>query len=404
MRVLFVSAAAHLGGAERSLLELIRALIARGVQCGAAVPAEGALSRALVAAGAAVYSVPMRSIRRTVDPRVLGGYLMALGRSTRQLIEIIREDGYRIVHGNSDVGQLYGAHADQRGQVKSVWHGRDLTRLGPIAGHLVQRTDCVIAISPAVARHLSSLGVPSDKLRLIPNGIDLEPFATGDERARRRRAARQELGVEEGTLVGTAAAFVPWKRVEDFVTVYGLFSRRAMAPSGEDRARGAADASGFALVRRVAGRAVIFGDDVLGLHEAYAKGLKRQAQEAAGERIIFCGWRDDLAQLLPALDAFVSTSRDEPFGRVLVEAMAAGVPVLTNDSGGKGYIIEDGRTGRVLPDRDLHGLADALFDLVTRPQAAAELAANARRAALARFDISRTADKVLEVYEELLEK
>jgi glycosyltransferase involved in cell wall biosynthesis len=392
LRVLFVSAEAALGGAERSLLELTARLHAAGIVCGAAVPAEGALAEALRKTGVRVHLVPMRRLRKTVDPRALGGYFIALAHAARKLAEIVKSEGYGLVHGNTDMGHIYGGEAARRAGVPAVWHGRDILDIQVLAPHLADRADRVIAVSAAVRDHLAAFGVPAERIAVVYNGVDLDRFPSGVERAARRRAARAELGLPDGEpIIGTACAFAPIKRVEDFIALYSLFSTRAMAAEGGSVERG----------RRRAGRAVIFGDDVRRAHPAYAEALRRHAEETAGGRILFAGWREDLPALLPALDVFVSTSRTESFGRAVVEAMASGVPVVVNGAGGMAETVEHERTGLVVPERDLHAMADAVFRLTADPALAGRLADAAEEEVRKRFNVERAARDVMKIYGDL---
>ena len=106
--------------------------------------------------------------------------------------------------------------------------------------------------------------------------------------------------------------------------------------------------------------------------------------------------------MLPALDVFVSTSENEPFGRVLVEAMAAGLPVIATDSGGKPEIVADGKTGVLVPSGDVNEIAREAHDLRRNPDRREKLGRAGRCAAFERFSIERAAREIESVYDELL--
>ena len=106
--------------------------------------------------------------------------------------------------------------------------------------------------------------------------------------------------------------------------------------------------------------------------------------------------------MLPALDVFVSASEGEPFGRVVVEAMAAGVPVVSTDSGGKGEIVEDGKTGILVEQGDIDSISRAMDELRRDPDMRARMSKEGRRVAIEKFTIDRAAREVEAVWDEVL--
>lgn len=423
-KILLVSASGRMGGAERSLVELARTVDQARFELHAVVGEAGRLAEALGAAGVGVHVVEMERLRRTVNPVRLAGYVAAVAKASRRVAGIIGSCGIDLVHSNGVISHVYAGEAASRAGVRCVWHARDMVRLGPIAERMVRHADRVIAISDAVRVYVSRLGAPRERVRVVRNGLDLTPFLEEPQRPApagesqslpaaagtqtpddsvpsvssvARVAARRELGLDERAFVaGSAGVFVPWKRHEDFV--------RAFAGLCEKEIAGLAAESGEPI--RIAGlvpaRAVVFGDDLFGEHGRYVFDLKRRADELVGERLVFPGWREDLARLLPALDVFVSTSENEPFGRVIVEAMAAGLPVVATDSGGRREMVEHGVTGVLVRQGDAAAAADALDALRRDPARRASLGREGRRVAFERFTVDRAAREVEAVYDEIL--
>ncbi len=343
---------------------------------------------------------PLVRIRRTVNPLRIAGYITAISKASRRIADIARAGHIDLIHANNDMAQVYAGEAAARADVPCVWHARDVLKLGPLGQRLSEKASLVIAISEAVAEHLAKSGVDRSKIRVVKNGIALGPFEELDlEKA--RSSARAELGLAGGAFVaGTAGIFVPWKRHEDFIRAFGKLCEMEVAdhlecPEGPGSEQ-------VEVARIVPARGVVFGADIFGENDRHESDLKRLADELGGERIVFPGWREDLAGLLPALDVFVSASEGEPFGRVIVEAMAAGVPVVATDSGGKREIVQDGETGLLVPQGDVGAIAEALYELRHDSEKRASMGRAARTAAFERFDVRRVAREVEALYDEIL--
>jgi len=393
---MFVSASARLGGAERSLLELARSVDRERFEPGAIVGGPGELTDSLREAGLEVEVVEMPRITRTTDPVKIAGYIATVTKLSRTIAGILRSRKADLIHANGILSHIYAGEAARQAKRPCVWHARDMIRLGPLAGHEERNATVIVAISEAVRAHLIRERAPAEKLRVVMNGVDLSPFGEPTAKGGNvREAARSELGLDPRAFVaGSAGAFVPWKRHEDFV--------RAFAALAEEEVVGAARDGAVDVAKLLPSRAVLFGDDLFGENGRYAFDLRKLADELLGERFLFTGWRSDVPRMLPALDVFVSASDGEPFGRVIVEAMAAGVPVIATDSGGKREIVEDGVTGVLVPQGDVAALAGAMGTLMRDPRRRAELGEAAREHARSKFSVDRVAREVMTVWDEAL--
>jgi glycosyltransferase involved in cell wall biosynthesis len=139
-------------------------------------------------------------------------------------------------------------------------------------------------------------------------------------------------------------------------------------------------------------------------HEGYADRLMRRAVDLGlGGRVHFLGNRDDVPEILAALDVLVHVpSAPEPFGRVVAEAMAVGKPVIAARAGGLPEIVEDEVTGLLVPPGDVAATAAALTRLLRDPALRARLGAAGRRQAEQRFDPGMHAERVMAAYREVL--
>ena len=258
----------------------------------------------------------------------------------------------------------------------SVCHVRSL---GPLRfwDHLWARTvQRFIFISRWVADDQRRQGIPAAKGRLIYNGIDLTAYATPAD----RRAARAALDLPlDRPIIAVVGRLVPWKGQALFLEAMCLVVDAVP------------DALGL-IVGEVESFSREFGDELralrdrLGLHDA----------------VRFMGHSDDIPAVLAAVDVLAHTSvSPEPFGRVIVEAMAAGRPVITPAEGGGTEIVVDGVTGRWFQPRDAHALAQAIIDLLTHPEAARAMGLAGRARAFQHFSSERLAAEVSALYRDL---
>lgn len=376
MRVLLVNSVSRMGGAEWSLLELALALREVGVQVTAAVP-RGPLAERLQQAGLPVEPFPALRLQRPrgrLGPLLrlfgLAPACLALRRATRR----VRPD---VVHANS-LAAAASAWLALRTTTPWVWHVRDLSLPAHATNMLVRHCAAAIAISPAVQSRLQEC-VPAaahGRIALVRNGIDLSRWPQDKPRA--RIEARRALGLPAGALViGMLAHLVPWKRHDLFLAMAEQLA--ALRPDVH-----------FALA----------GADLFGEHAHYAAELRARADGGALRgRVHGCGEVAQSASFLDALDLLVHPAIDEPFGRVICEAMAGGVPVVAMQSAGPAELIEDGLTGRlVAPDTGADGLVRAATELLANPSQRAAYASAARDRVVAEYDIQRTAREVAALY------
>ncbi|WP_447972458.1 glycosyltransferase family 4 protein [Nitrospira sp. Kam-Ns4a] len=240
---------------------------------------------------------------------------------------------------------------------------------------LARRTTWLIALTEAERdEHLArKVGCP-DRFAVIPSGIELDRFRRAT--AAPRRPPRGVALPPEAIVVGSVGWLTPVKGhrvlIEAAARLHRAHDRLHLLLVGSGALRGELER----LVER------------LGLRD----------------RVHFLGHRDDVPACLAAMDLFVLPSLNEGMGRALVEAMAAGRPVIASRVGGVPAIVEDGRTGRLVPPGDPAALAAALDDLLRHPDRARALGEAAARAIGERFGAAAMARAVEQVYEEALKE
>lgn len=342
IRVLYVVGNFVAGGAERHLLELWRRLDRSRFEVEIACFRREGQFLAEVEA----LEWPVRDLRvgrRVYDPRgVLG--LWRLVRATRRF----RPD---VIHGYLFGPNLFAALAGRACGVRAVvvakrnvdaFETPRQVRVQRLAHRLASH---VTAVSGAVADSAAALGVPRERITVIPNGVDAERF-------RDRPADRGALGGNgAGPIIGSVGCLEPRKDYGTLLEALAVLRARGLEFTavivGEGRERGALEARARSL------------------------GL--------GDRVSFPGERADVERLLPALDVFVLSSREEGIPNALLEAMAAGRPAVATAVGGTPEVLEHGETGWLVPAGAPAALADALAEALGDPAEAARRGAAAQR-------------------------
>lgn len=365
MKVLFVNHAAGLGGAEHSLLELLAYLPAFGIEPVAAVPA-GSLAEVLAAAGVRVGPLALRPLPRPHTAVQGCAAAAALAWNALLLLRCLRRERPALVHANSARAAWPAALAARLAGVPCLWHCRDLSPPGAEA--LLRLCSRGIAISEAVARSLPA----SPRVRIIRNGIDLLRF---DPARHSRAEARAALRLpSEGPLVIMVADLIPWKRHDLFLEAAARIRRARpdvrFAIAGHDR----------------------------GEHPDLAGRLRVQtARLGLTGALQWLGHCPDAAPLYAAADVLLHPPAEEPFGRVVCEALAMGCGVVVADAAGPAAIVGACPAGRRVLPGSAAAFAAAALELLDRP-----FPADAGRAHVARgFDVARTASELARLLREL---
>ena len=373
-----VSVSAALGGSERVLLEFAARAPAHGVAPTVVLPKEGPLGEALRTAGVPVVVAPASERLLALSQRggSLAGSAARLAVELRAWARAIRSAlpaGTRVLYSNGFKAHLACA-AIRGGGARRVWHLHEFppSRIGPawrlLAGALPHAT---IAVSAAVARawRLPGLVAPA----VVLNGVDLDRFHPAPPTGWLREALALPAGVR---LIGMPAVFARWKGQ---LAVVEAFERAA--PRLPDA------------------HLVIVGGPIYDTvaERGYAEELVRRVGRAAAadgarltDRIHFLRFQTEPWKLYPELDLVVHYStRPEPFGRVVAEALACGTPVLAARAGGPLEIVDDGVSGWLVRPNDAAALAEAMVRAATADLA--PLRAAARRRAAAVFSADRQA-------------
>ncbi len=358
MNILLLTTHLNSGGITSYLLTLCRQLVRQDNRAWI-VSSGGNREEEFVKAKAEVLTIPIRT-KSELSPQIY----FALPK----LAGLIRRERIDVIHAQTRVTQVMGTLLSRMTGVKcvSTCHGffkpRWSRRLFPCWGR-------VIAISPAVQEHLlNDFKVKENHVTLIPNGIDVADFPLCDEQS--RRARRKEFQLAEGPVIGIIARLSDVKGhsvlIEAMPRILEKFPTARLFIAGVGK-------MGADLKQRVADRRLT-------------------------AQVIFAPVVDRAADLLPLFDVFVMPSLQEGLGLSVMEAQAAGLPVVASRVGGIPSLIEHGKTGFLVDPQHSLALAELVIRLLKDPEEARMMGRRAREFIEKNFSAADMAAKTIEVY------
>jgi len=381
VRVLYANHTALVSGSERSLLSLLAALPS-SVQPRVATP-PGPLARAAAELGIPVTSITSTAGSLRVHPRHTARAVAEMSLAALQLRRAVREHRADLVHANSiragiELGIARVAPAAGLVYVRDCLPpGALTTATMRLIGH---SATVVVANSHYTARSVRR-PCPSARLEVVHPAVDMTRF---DPARIGRGAARARLGPagEGRVLMGVVAQLSPWKGQDTAIEALRLLR-----------------AQGIDAHLLLIGSAKFVNRSTRFDNEGYVAGMRRLITAGGLEdHVSWLGERDDIPELMRALDVLLLPSREEPFSRTLIEAMALEVPVLATNVGGPPEIITDGREGYLLPPGEAGAWAQAARRIGEHPGRAREMGRAGRLRVRQAFAIGDHVAAMLDVY------
>jgi glycosyltransferase involved in cell wall biosynthesis len=359
-------------GGERSLLAMLDGAAGTDWHWTIAAPPSGPLAQAIRGRGLPLVPLALQDTTgRRFAPDVC----------RRQLDAVLAAQRPSLVHANSlSMSRLVGPVAAGR-NVPGLGHLRDIMR---VSAATIRDLNCLprlLAVSHATRDWYLSLGLDGSRTHVVYNGVDLARF----QPARPTGFLHTQLGLPPDALLLGVIGQIGIRKGLD-VALEALRILRRDLPTVH-----------LAIVG--------------GRHSQKAESVEFEAQlrnrgesaELAGQ-CHFLGVRDDVARLLPELTVLVHAARQEPLGRVLLEAAACGIPVVATGVGGTREIFpEEAQAAVITAPDDPRALAEAIRRLVGDPPGRAEIGRRARARAEAAFDARQAAENLLTHYEALVE-
>ena len=367
IRALQIDTGRQWRGGQQQVFSLSLELRRRGVESTIVAPRRSPLSQRAAEEGLPVREIPYRGAG---DPMAIHGIAQA-----------IQETGARLLH-------VHTAHAHnlaflvqripgfaREGRPALLVHRRvDFPPAhDPLTRMRYGSEDCLcLCVSEAVRRVLLAYGVPAGRLRVVRSCVDparIDAHAGADP-----GALRGELGVPDGApLIGVVGAFVPHKGHRFLLAALP----RILAALPDTRV-------------------VFFGDGPLETElrrDCWERGLQ--------DRVVFAGFRPDVARFLQCFDLLAHPSTEEGLGTTILDAMAARLPVVASRAGGIPEVVRHGETGRLVPPAAPIELAGPIISLLQNPSRRREFGEAGRIRVETEFPRGRLGSDVLAIYQEV---
>jgi glycosyltransferase involved in cell wall biosynthesis len=371
-RIAVVFEFSTLNGGERSMLSVLDSLRRQEqyFEFFAIGPSVGRLAEALAERGICLigWSPTHESGLRRATHEIEASFLSA--------IQSIKPD---LVHANSlAMSRLLGRLSGSL-EIPTTGHLRDIIKLSAAAIADLNRNRSLVAVSDATRVFHVGQGIEPNRISVVRNGIDLDRF--------RPRAPtgwlHSELGLERTAILITCIGQIGLRKGQD-----------VLAAAAPEIVKQVPEAHFLLIGERTSQKAESIQFEQT-IHQRFAElGL--------ADRLHMLGYRDDVADVLGEVDLLVHPANQEPFGRVLLEASAAGVPIVATNVGGTSEIVIDRTTGHLVPPRDPRALAQAVIAVLTNKMESKRFRENGRSRAESEFEITHAAKRLKSVWDNVL--
>lgn len=374
MSILFLDQSGKLGGAELSLAEVVKPY---QTNCLVGLFSDGPFKTLLEQQQTPVQILTTQAI----DIHKESSLLQSLSRVSTliplmaQVVKIARN--YELIYANTQKALVIGAIASVLTRRPLVYHLRDILSADHfssinrrVAVTLAnQFASLVITNSEATQAAFITAGGNPKITNVVYNGFTHTQYQIENETVNQ---IRQQFGLENKFVVGHFSRLSPWKGQHILIEALNHCSKDVIA--------------------------LLVGDALFGEQE-YVNQLHQQVNDLGlQERVLFLGFRSNIPQLMTACDLIAHTSiAPEPFGRVIVEGMLCGRPVVATAAGGAIELIEHGKTGWLCPPNDPKKLADQINLCRSNPNQSATIANKARSRASQQFNVELMHQKIAQL-------
>ena len=363
MNILFLDQSGKLGGAELSLLDLAKFYRDSCLVC---LFADGLFRQAIEKNQIPVHvlSVPALKVSKNSNFWQSISNVKQLISPITKIVQLSQD--YDLIYANTQKAMVVGAIVSLLTNKPLVYHLRDILSTEhfsrtnqQIAVFFANRASLVIANSQASKTAFVAAGGKEELVEVVYNGFDLEQYQIDEDRVTQ---LKQELNLEKQYIIGHFSRLSPWKGQHVLIE---------------------------ALIHCPQATAILVGDALFGEDE-YVEELHQQVERLGlSDRVRFLGFRTNIPELMSMCDLIVHTSTaPEPFGRVIVEAMLCGKPIIASSAGGAIELIQNNHTGWLTTPGDILQLAEIINRCFQQPDTTRKVAQAGKIAAIQRFNLS----------------
>ena len=364
-RILYLSGSIF-GGAERQLLYLVTNLDRSRYQPIVVCPDDGVFPKQLRAAGIDTVIHTLPGWRKWKN--ILHRYAAA-----SRLVQLATEREIRLIHASDSWHNPYALRVARQCTIPTISHVKAPIRPDQVVKYGFHNMSSIISISEQFTPSFLEAGISPNKIEVIVNCVDLDAFESIGVKP---NTLRQEFTLRR-FVIGIVGRIEPFKRQKESVKI----------------------ASHVLKARQDVSFLIIGGTQPNPEHRAYERELRQLITELNLTEYVICtGHREDMPAVMQGLDLLVTLSA----GSVIPEAMAAGKPVIATPVGSTTDMIDDGRTGWVVPPRPIEDIAAKIVRLTENPSLCEQIGRTAQVHAEEHFSIAKHVEHVQAIYDRLI--
>lgn len=384
MKIAFYNHTSTISGAEISLLLTAKYLTEAHPIIFAP---EGELLQKARDEGIEAVALPSYRARLTRNPFLLVLYMIGMLRAGWKLARIMKKSQVDIIHANSIRAGMMAGLFRWYHKLPVVWHIRDMPPQGFIGG-IIKRlagftAQALIGISESVIQGIEHPSV-SGRCHLVHNGVELKSYQSEEKQRVIERIRSELMTPQKAQVLAIIGQIAPWKRQEDAIEAFANLVHEGQGD----------------MFLWIVGEAKFRQEN-----EHYLTRLQEKVTSLQLENnVIFTGFREDVLEICCAADLLLLCSDHEPFGRVIIEAMSQGTPVVGSRGGGVTEIIEHGMSGFMYEIGNTDELTHYIRQVLDEPFVWSSFSRNGQERVKERFSIVQTSQKVEQIYKELLSR
>ncbi len=368
-KILIISTSKFISGAEISLIDFIKQTQFKNDYFLAISPGSELKNLPVFCK---TFFLPFKWINRTFNPLRNLQIVWSLVRSTVLLNRIIDQFGIELIYANSFKAALYGVLVRFCTGKKLIWHVRDNMNYRLLKLFLVKNSDAIITVSDHISKQfLTNLR----KTYLVYTGINTIIWQPSIKYKKNSLVFKGHK--KQGVIIAYIAQITRWKNHIDFIKI-----AKHIVKCGDNL------------------QFLIIGDDLSGKEKMYKNELHEYVKSNnISSWMNFIGYRSDIRDVMGQIDILVHTAIDEPFGRVLIEAMAMEKPVVAYNCGGPKEIVVDNETGFLVDPFDVNCISEKIKLLIENRELRLKFGRAGRTRVVEKFNIERYVDEMEMVFE-----